>query len=103
MENLQEFSTEELREIGDIISESIIHNLQEYDEIMRDIKLFKNLIAKIDDDEVNRYENIQNLGNYSRMMTSLLKRLDDNLEMKEKVFQSKLDFIQENKRRGEVN
>ena len=103
MENLQEFSTEELREIGDIISESIIHNLQEYDEIMRDIKLFKNLIAKIDDDEVNRYENIQNLGNYSRMMTSLLKRLDDNLKMKEKVFQSKLDFIQENKRRGEVN
>lgn len=103
MENLQEFSITELRERGEMISYNINFNLQEQDEIMRDIKVFKNLIAKIEDDEVARYENIRDLGNYTRMITALLERLDENLEKKEKLLQEKLDIIQENKRRGEVN
>lgn len=103
MENLQQFSITELRERGEMISYNINFNLQEQDEIMRDIKVFKNLIAKIEDDEVARYENIRDLGNYTRMITALLERLDENLEKKEKLLQEKLDIIQENKRRGEVN
>ena len=103
MENLQEFSITELRERGEMISYNINFNLQEQDEIMRDIKVFKNLTAKIEDDEVARYENIRDLGNYTRMITALLERLDENLEKKEKLLQEKLDIIQENKRRGEVN
>ena len=103
MENLQQFSITELRERGEMISYNINFNLQEQGEIMRDIKVFKNLIAKIEDDEVARYENIRDLGNYTRMITALLERLDENLEKKEKLLQEKLDIIQENKRRGEVN
>jgi len=99
---IKELTDSQLKDQHECLEDSILHNYQYHNYVVDSLKHSKNQLSKIEDSEINVLDNITLLGNYSRMITSLLKDLEKNQKEKKTLGQKKLIMIQELNKRGKL-
>tara|TARA_A100001201_G_scaffold1651_2_gene4225 strand:- start:773 stop:1093 length:321 start_codon:yes stop_codon:yes gene_type:complete len=99
---INELTDSRLKVQQECLEEAILHNYQYQNYVVDNLKHFKNQFSKIEDSEIKVLDNIFLLGNYSRMITSLLKDLEKNEQEKKTLEQKKLIMIQELNKRGKL-